>query len=597
MRKTTATVVVCSLLTAAAVAVSASPASAAFPGNNGRIVFTSLRDGNLEIYSMNPDGSDQQRLTNDPGADIQPSYSPDGSKIVFASSRDGNYEIYVMNADGSTESRLTTDPNADIAPSYSPDGTKIVFQAARTGNFEVFVMNADGSAPVNLSNNPSSDMSPAWSPGGTKIAFASTRTGNYEVFAMNTDGSGQVNLTNSPASDDLPSWAPGGSKIAFQSSRDGNLEIYSMNADGSAQTRLTTAPAADITPAWSPDGARIAFASTRSGDPEIWAINADGTAPTQVTTTPGFDYQPNWQPLPVPDTIVRLAGPTRIGTAIAVSADDFGPDAAGKVVLARSDNYPDALAAAPLARAVNGPVLLTATAGLDPATAAEIQRVLPPGAQVILLGGTAALSDTVKTDIEALGFTVVRYAGPTRYDTAAQIADNVPGAANAYLATGLDFPNALVAGSVAATTNGVVLLTEGTTLPTATSAWLAAHPAVSVKAVGAPAAAAAPTATALVGADAYDTSRVVAQLAAYAATTSVSLASGVTFPDGLTGGAHAARNGAPLLLVPATGTVTPSVRGYLLAKAGQITGGYLYGGTAAVSSSVLDDAIAAINGA
>jgi len=86
----------------------------------GKIAFTSYRDGNLEIYIMNADGSGQTNLTGNPAGDWQLSFSSDGSKIAFSSKRDGNYEIYIMNADGSGQVRLTDNPADDCDPCFSP---------------------------------------------------------------------------------------------------------------------------------------------------------------------------------------------------------------------------------------------------------------------------------------------------------------------------------------------------------------------------------------------------------------------------------------------------------------------------------------------
>ena len=136
-------------------------ASTAFDGDpvwspdGKRIVFTSGRDGNLEIYAMNADGSGQTRLTNTGGAvpnptfesvDGNPSWSPDGKKIVFESSRDGNFELYTMNPDGSGQTRLTDTPAIDGIAVWSPDGKRILFTSDREsrGDRAIFVMNADG---------------------------------------------------------------------------------------------------------------------------------------------------------------------------------------------------------------------------------------------------------------------------------------------------------------------------------------------------------------------------------------------------------------------------------------------------------------------
>src|SRR5205814_2505405 len=89
--------------------------------------------------------------------------------IAFVSTRDGNAEIYVMNPDGSAQTRLTNDAASDRHPTWSPDGRRIAFTSTRDGNAEIYVMNADGSAPARLTNTPSNESSPAWSPAGDHI--------------------------------------------------------------------------------------------------------------------------------------------------------------------------------------------------------------------------------------------------------------------------------------------------------------------------------------------------------------------------------------------------------------------------------------------
>ena len=104
-------------------AVMAEPASSGtFPGTNGKIVFSSNREGNYEIYVMDADGSNQTNLTNHGNVDDHPSWSPDGSKIAFNSDRDGTHKIYVMDADGSNQTPLTYHSGHDSPPSWSPDG-------------------------------------------------------------------------------------------------------------------------------------------------------------------------------------------------------------------------------------------------------------------------------------------------------------------------------------------------------------------------------------------------------------------------------------------------------------------------------------------
>jgi hypothetical protein len=263
-----------------------------------KIVFTSTRDGNYEIYVMNADGSEQTRLTRNPADDGFAAWSPDGKRMAFRSNRDGNYEIYVMNADGSDQARLTRNPAEDGSAAWSPDGKKIAFQSNRDGNYDIYVMNADGSDQTRLTRNQTVDALAAWSPDGTKIAFASNRDGpKGELYVMNADGSDQTRLTRNQAIDALPAWSPDGAKIVFGSNRDGNYEIYVMNADGSGQTRLTRNAAADNGATWSPDGKKIRFDSDRDGNLEVYVMNTDGSNETNLTqNSNGEDFDADSRP-------------------------------------------------------------------------------------------------------------------------------------------------------------------------------------------------------------------------------------------------------------------------------------------------------------
>ena len=188
-----------------------------------RIAFASVRrdkDGNLrryDIYVMDADGKNQQRLTDNPHGDQYPSWSPDGKRIVFSSRREGHfenrfgitYDIYVMDADGKNQQRLTNNRQNDWFPSWSPDGKYIAFASDRKGglqNFDIYVVDADGKNQQRLTNNHVYDWSPSWSPDGERIAFTSERDGNAETYVMDADGKNQQNLTNHPHGDGNPAW-------------------------------------------------------------------------------------------------------------------------------------------------------------------------------------------------------------------------------------------------------------------------------------------------------------------------------------------------------------------------------------------------------
>jgi Tol biopolymer transport system component len=231
--------------------VSAAGAAGSAP-RNGLIAFGSNRTAvrNKEIYVMNADGSDERRLSDQPGHDSGPVWSPDGRRIAFFSRRNGNTDIYVMNPDGTGVRRLTQSPNYDFTPDWSPDGKHIVYMSfppapeGKRPPQRLYVMNADGGRRRPLTPDIRAAGNPDWSPDGRRIAFES----DYGIYLVNADGSGLRRLTRStrgPGWDSEPAWSPDGRWIAFTSSGDTTpLEIYLMKADGTWRRRPPRAAAA-----------------------------------------------------------------------------------------------------------------------------------------------------------------------------------------------------------------------------------------------------------------------------------------------------------------------------------------------------------------
>jgi len=189
--------------------------------------------GFSEAFRMNSDGTNVLRLTQSGrNEDRSTNFSPDGTKIAFHSTRDSAasggdlpvganpFEIYTMNADGSDQTRITNNNFQDSFPSYSPDGTRLAFTTNRDGDFEIYTMNPDGTGVERVTNSPGEDAHPTWSPDGTQITFHSRRTGGLEIFRVDADGGNPVRVTQEGGFKFFPVWSPDGKRIAFN----GNLD-------------------------------------------------------------------------------------------------------------------------------------------------------------------------------------------------------------------------------------------------------------------------------------------------------------------------------------------------------------------------------------
>ncbi|WP_370324120.1 cell wall-binding repeat-containing protein [Euzebya sp.] len=308
--------------------------------------------------------------------------------------------------------------------------------------------------------------------------------------------------------------------------------------------------------------------------------------------------------------VTRLAGDDRIETAVAVSQATY--ESADTVVIARADVYADALAGAPLAVREEAPLLLSHPDVLPAATASELDRL--GAGTAVLLGGEAALSGEVADDLTARGITVERVAGPTRFHTAAAIAEAFDPAGEALLVEGIHadpargWPDALAASALGGIADVPILLTAADALPDVTAEALTGRAAVTIiggEVAVAPAVAdaagdaAGVSPTRIAGLTRFETARAVAEEALDRGATpeAVWLATGAAFPDGLVAGAAAAATDGVLLLVdPISLPPEAPAAAFRAAHADEVARVLVAGGTAAVSDAVLEAATAILGG-
>jgi len=301
-----------------------------------------------------------------------------------------------------------------------------------------------------------------------------------------------------------------------------------------------------------PDSPSGGYYRSLVGNPDVRTEAVIGATVTSADPAPVT--------LEAPSSVTRLGGGDLYGTPAVISAANFAPGVP-VVYVATGLDFPDALAGAAVAGPQGGPILLVSVDAIPAVTAAELTRLRPQ--QIMILGGTGVVSDAVASALgDYTSGAVTRLAGRDRYATAAAVgaATFVPGVSVVYVATGLNFPDALAGAAVAGFQDGPVLLVSTNAIPTVTAIELARLKPMRIvilggsgvvsDAVASTLGAYTPgTVTRLAGRDRYATAAAISAATFAPGVPVVYVATGLDFPDALAGSAVAGSQGAPVLLV------------------------------------------------
>jgi serine/threonine protein kinase len=288
-------------------------------GGSGQIAFASNRSGVPQIYISNIDGTNVTPLTALENGSCQPAWSPDGKLLVFISpctKRADFFEtgyvdssLYLMNADGTNITQLTNVPGADFDPAWSPDGKRIAFASMRDGNKQIYTLDVASLAVVRLTvTEPGTETSqPAWSPDGKLIAYMVKRVSTYQVWVMDDTGQRNQQLVRSGQTiwDFNPIWSPDGAFLLFSERRSSGFSPpwlmripYPVSGD---PLRLNQFPQPIEDLEYSPDGLwLVAEGTDAAGNRDIYFMTITAGNRTRLTNHDAVDFDPTWRPTPAP---------------------------------------------------------------------------------------------------------------------------------------------------------------------------------------------------------------------------------------------------------------------------------------------------------
>lgn len=254
------------------------------------ITFESISRNENNIMLMNSDGSNVRKVMEKTEAIEETgmelvlseedeyafglSWMPDNKRIVFTSSRSGNYEIWLtdISTPEPTHKVLTDNPSFDGGPDCDPITERVAFVSNRDGNPEIFVLDPNklGRKPVRISPVGGVNLTPRWSPDGKYIAFSRRvdKVSKYDIFLVQSNGQSLINLTadSKDSEDRYPNWSPDATKIAYYS--DKSLKVYSfISGKHTVIAENIQTPEVANGPVWSPDGTRIVYTSNEEHYP------------------------------------------------------------------------------------------------------------------------------------------------------------------------------------------------------------------------------------------------------------------------------------------------------------------------------------------
>ena len=248
----------------------------------------------LGVKSQDPRST--RTLMSDEDVITTPAWSPDGDRIVFTSFRSGNPDLWCYSFSESSAEKKLSLPGLNSSPAWSPGGEDIALTLSMNGNIDIYLLDTANDETTRLTLRGSIETSASFSPTGRQIVFTSDRIGYPQLYVMDSSGGTAIRATSSHVYCDSPAWSPDGSRIAYTAQVGRDLHIFVMDANGSNIRQVTFDGSLNEDPVWGPTGRHIAFSSDRDGERAVYVIELNGLTIRKLSDR-GESYCPTWSPL------------------------------------------------------------------------------------------------------------------------------------------------------------------------------------------------------------------------------------------------------------------------------------------------------------
>lgn len=248
----------------------------------------------LGVKSQDPRST--RTVMSDEDVITTPAWSPDGDRIVFTSFRSGNADLWCYSFSESSAEKILGLPGLNSSPAWSPGGDAIALTLSMNRNIDIYLLDTATDETTRLTLRGSIETSASFSPTGRQIVFTSDRIGYPQLYIMDSSGGTAIRATTSHGYCDSPAWSPDGSMIAYTAQTGRDFHIFVMDADGSDIRQVTFEGSLNEDPVWGPTGRHLAFSSDRDGERAVYVLELNGLTIRKLSDR-GCSYCPTWSPL------------------------------------------------------------------------------------------------------------------------------------------------------------------------------------------------------------------------------------------------------------------------------------------------------------